>query len=332
MTAIDIDRFSQAKILVVGDLMLDRYWWGTVDRISPEAPVPIVQLNGTSVKAGGAANVAANIAGLGAKATLLGVTGEDTEAEELASVLDGEPLIVKRFEAVAGRSTTVKTRIIAHDQHVVRLDREEKNPVPENNVANIASSIKELIPEMDVVVVSDYAKGLLSPDLLAFIVDVAREHGAPIFADPKGKDFTKYRGVSMITPNLLEAANACGIEHNDPGLVSKAGSQLLRDLDAENVLITEGANGMTLFGRTDRSTHFDAVARTVYDVTGAGDTVIATLAVAAAAGLELEDAAMIANIAAGIAVGRVGTAVISQAELAEAYAAAGSSGKRAQQI
>ncbi len=307
------------KILVVGDLMLDRYWWGSVDRISPEAPVPIVKLQRTSAAAGGAANVAANIAGLGGKAILLGVTGADAEGELLRSVLKSIADVELNVLALDSRPTTVKTRIIAHDQQVTRLDHENTDPIAGADEAELIEQAIGLIGSVDAVVISDYAKGLLTNDLLNGLIAAARVTGKMVFVDPKGKDYSKYRGATMVTPNLHEAADACGLSINDPQLVSNAGWRLLSELDLDASLITEGANGMTLFEANGPSTHMNAVARKVYDVTGAGDTVIATLAVAAASGNSLVESADLANIAAGIAVGQIGTAIVSNEELTSAY-------------
>ncbi len=312
------ERFSSVKILVVGDLMLDRYWWGDVERISPEAPVPIVRLSRTSVSAGGAANVAANIAGLDAKVFLLGITGGDDESRELKRILENEPKIDLRTIAVPGRTTTVKTRIVAHNQQVVRLDQECSDPISSEHAKRVVDQAREILPDVDAVVISDYAKGLLTEGVLTELISAVRDAGKKIFVDPKGKDFTKYRGATMITPNLHEAANACGLEPGDRDLVSHSGRSLIEKLEFSYALITEGADGMTLFDASGETTHFDAMARKVFDVTGAGDTVIATFAVAAASGMSFVDAARLANAAAGIAVGQIGTAVVTQSQLESA--------------
>ncbi len=314
-------QLRNVKIMVVGDLMLDRYWWGSVDRISPEAPVPIVKLRRTSAAAGGAANVAANIAGLGGQAVLVGITGADAEGESLRNVLDEVANVDLRAIAVNSRPTTVKTRIIAHDQQVTRLDHENTEPITGADEAAVLEQVLGLIGSVDAIVVSDYAKGLLTDDILSGLIAAAGVQGKMVFVDPKGKDYSKYRGATMVTPNIHEAADACGLSIDDPGLVSSAGWRLLSELDLAASLITEGANGMTLFEANGPSTHMNAFARKVYDVTGAGDTVIATLAVAAASGNTFADSADLANIAAGIAVGQIGTAVVSGDEVLSAYSA-----------
>jgi rfaE bifunctional protein kinase chain/domain len=309
------DRFANARILVIGDLMLDRYWWGDVDRISPEAPVPIVRLARTSVSAGGAANVAANIAGFGARAVLIGITGDDGESRELNRILDEDPLVEQALIPLSGRKTTVKTRIVAHNQHVVRLDQEDTGPISTDEASLVIDRARTALADVDAVIVSDYAKGLLTEEVLSALISAARVAGKMLFVDPKGKDFSKYRGATMITPNLHEAADACGLGHNGPEIVLRAGRSLVEQLSISYALVTEGANGMTLFDASGGSTHLDAAARKVFDVTGAGDTVIAAFAVAAVSGMSFGEAARLANLAAGIAVGQVGTAVVTREQL-----------------
>ena len=306
---------SNVTVLVVGDLMLDRYWWGDVERISPEAPVPIVRLARTSVSAGGAANVSANIGGLGAKAVLLGITGDDPESAELENILAAQTGVEAHLVRFSDRPTTVKTRIVAHNQHVVRLDREIADKITDEQAGVLVDRLRSLVDGVDAVIVSDYAKGMLTEHVIAQLIAAANAAAKMVFVDPKGKDFTKYRGATMITPNLLEAANACGLELNDPKLVAHAGTSMLEQFDLSHVLITEGANGMTLFDPDGVGHHLDAYARNVYDVTGAGDTVIATFAVAAGSGMSFIEAAQLANIAAGIAVGQVGTAVVTRSQI-----------------
>ena len=316
------ESFSNVRILIVGDLMLDRYWWGDVERISPEAPVPVVRLAGTTVSAGGAANVAANIVGLGASAILVGIAGDDEESFELSRILSESPSIERHLIRLSDRPTTVKTRIVAHNQHVVRLDREQSNPLSSEDERTVIDRAIPLIEFADAVIVSDYAKGMLTTTVVSELIASANALGKMIFVDPKGKDFSKYRGSTMITPNLLEAATACGLELNDPDLVVHAGAALIESLALDNALVTEGSRGMTLFDKDGESFHLDAAARNVYDVTGAGDTVIATFSVAAASGMPFKTAATLANAAAGIVVGQIGTAVVSRDELDLAVARA----------
>lgn len=313
-----IDELKNTRVLVVGDCMIDRYWWGNVERISPEAPVPVVQLSRTSVVAGGAANVAANVAGLGAEPILIGVCGSDAEAEILANAVVESGVSAEHLIATDDRPTITKTRIVAHGQHVVRIDQESIKPIDPKTEDEVISKIRSAITTCRAIILSDYAKGVLTDRVVRSVIELAREHNIRCFVDPKGRDYSKYRSASVITPNRLEAAAASGLSFNDDDLVGHAGSSLLADLACEAVLITEGENGMTLFGEDGTSTHLDSVAREVFDVTGAGDTVIATFATAAASGFDLGKAAMLANVAAGIVVGTVGTTTITHDDLKNA--------------
>ena len=302
---------STARILVIGDVMLDRYWWGTVNRISPEAPVPIVRLDKSTSAAGGAANVALNIAGLGAKPILVGVVGDDQDADVLSANLTNVGVNTAGLIRSSDRPTSVKTRIIAHSQQVVRVDYETSLSLNKNDEDRVWSTVSDLIPSVDVVVVSDYAKGLLTTNLLRRLIDAANRAGQKIFVDPKGKDYSKYRGASLITPNRKEAAEACNFEESMSDLVNHSGEKLLSDLSLEMLLITEGEHGMTIFRRGTPPVHIETAAKEIYDVTGAGDTVIASLAVASAVGYNFLDAAKIANVAAGIVVEQVGTTAVT---------------------
>ena len=311
-------RFKNTKILVVGDVMLDRYWWGSVSRISPEAPVPIVRLQNSTLAAGGAANVAANIAGLGATPVLVGIIGRDSDGQALSQRLSDSGVSADYLVEVEDRPTTVKTRVIAHSQQVTRIDQEMVHELSLADSKRVSASLENLITQIDGVIVSDYAKGLLTPAVLKSLIHSSTRQGKAVLVDPKGKDYTKYSGASLLTPNRKEAAEACKLEENGYNVVECAGRQLLSDLEINAVLITQGEEGMTLFQRDQEPAHFHALAREVYDVTGAGDTVIATLATAVGAGSDLRSAAKLANIAAGIVVEQVGTTTISSAELQNA--------------
>ncbi|MBP6005124.1 MAG: D-glycero-beta-D-manno-heptose-7-phosphate kinase [Pyrinomonadaceae bacterium] len=308
MTELD---FTNVKILVVGDVMLDRYWWGSVDRISPEAPVPVVRLGRTSNAAGGAANVAANIAGLGASVILVGITGEDAEAELLRGIVSENPLIVCRFIALESRETTVKTRIVAHNQQVVRLDQETTSQIGLSEAESILKQIIPMIASIDVLVISDYAKGFLTPEITQKLIYLARSNGKPVLIDPKGKDYSKYSGATLLTPNKQEAAEATALNPGTPDLVDRSGEILMRSLNLEALLITRGEEGMTLLQNGHEHRHLAATARKVFDVTGAGDTVIATMSVALGSGLDFYQAAEIANLAAGLVVETVGTTPVT---------------------
>lgn len=314
------DNFGKQKILVVGDVMLDRYWWGSVTRISPEAPVPVVRLKDTSLAAGGAANVAVNVAGLGATALLLGVVGEDADADLFPSILRSSNVSAEHLIHVVGRSTTVKTRVIAHSQQVVRVDQEDSEPISGETEERLCSRVRELVAGVDAIAVSDYAKGMLTDAVLNELFSAAAAHKKPVLVDPKGKNYAKYRGATLLTPNRREAAEACNLEDHG-NVVDVAGGKLMSELDLSALLITQGEEGMTLFRRETDPLHLTAVAREVYDVTGAGDTVIATLTTAIGSGADLADAARLANIAAGLVVEQVGTSSITSADLQAALKA-----------
>ncbi len=306
-----LDNFSNTKVLIVGDVMLDRYWWGSVGRISPEAPVPIVRLNQTTLSAGGAANVAVNVAGLGATPLLLGIVGIDSDADSIRGILTASGVDPHNLIGVENRPTTVKTRVIAHSQQVVRIDQESDDQIGKDVEEQIVIRIQSLVEEADAIILSDYAKGLLTDRLISMLINSSQEAGKPVLVDPKGKDYRKYQGATLITPNRREAAEACNMIESAPSIVEIAGDHLLAELDVESLLITQGEEGMTLFRRNQGSKHFPTAARQVYDVTGAGDTVIATLATALGAGSDLETATRIANAAAGIVVEQIGTTAIS---------------------
>jgi len=290
--------------------MLDRYLWGTVGRISPEAPVPIVNITGTSVVLGGAANVAANVVGLGAKATLAGICGDDGDAATLRGLLSTAKIDFELL-SVAERPTTVKTRLVAHSQQVARFDNEVSSAIPPATSETFLQSLRNSFDSASVVIISDYAKGLLTGEVITEIIATAKKRGVRVIVDPKGRDYSKYSGANILTPNRRESAEAASLDENDPDLISKAGADLVSRLDLEALLITEGEHGMTLFERSVPSVHFDTAARDVYDVTGAGDTVIASFAAALGTNATLPQAAQIANVAAGLSVEEVGTTVVS---------------------
>ena len=308
-----LDSFSTKKILIVGDVMLDQYWWGDVTRISPEAPVPVVRLKKTSLAAGGAANVAANVVGLGATPILVGTVGSDNEAGSIRQVLAEHTVSPENLVTLNGRPTTVKTRVVAHSQQVVRVDNEVPDHMSPDEENRILETVAARIAESDAVVLSDYAKGLLTQRVTTETIDMARASGKYILVDPKGKNYKKYNNATILTPNLLEAREASGLDEN--GSADEAGKKLLSDHSFEGVLITQGEHGMTLFRNTDPPFYLKANAKEVYDVTGAGDTVIAALATSIGAGADWETASVLANIAAGIVVGKVGTAPVKIEEI-----------------
>lgn len=307
-----LDKFADVRVLVVGDVMLDRYWWGTVSRISPEAPVPVLKLERVTSTAGGAANVAANVASLGAQAVLVGAIGTDECGRMLPQILARSNVGGEHLVALPNRPTTTKTRIVAHQQHVVRIDDEDNLPLDDSQAETVWQRIQKVLPEADVVILSDYAKGCLCDSVLANTIETARAAKKPVLVDPKGKNYNKYRGATLLTPNKSEAAAAAGIDINSNDALEAAGQQLLETIALDSLLITLSEDGMRLFEKNRESRQFAAVARQVYDVTGAGDTVIAALAVALGANANLDEAAQIANAAAGLAVEQVGTAIVTR--------------------
>ena len=312
-----LERFSKLNILVIGDVILDRYWWGDVSRISPEAPVPVIRLKNTSLAAGGAANVAANVAGLGATPILVGIVGDDDGAKQFPDVLHGANVSPEHLVRDKLRPTTVKTRVIAHSQHVVRVDQEHADHVSADTENAIVEKLRAEIGRADAIAVSDYAKGMLTRRVLSDLFAIAADRGKPVLVDPKGKDYSKYMGAALLTPNRREAAEACNFDDSGD-VVDRAGAKLMVDLALEALLVTEGEEGMTLFRKSHDPVRMAAEARQVYDVTGAGDTVIATLAVALGAGADMEEAARLANVAAGLVVEQVGTTAVTLSGLAAA--------------
>ena len=308
------ENFSGKRIVVLGDVMLDEFIWGRVRRISPEAPVPVVEVDRQSLAIGGAGNVASNLMTLGASPTPIGVVGNDADAERLRSAFRDLGVSVDGLVVDAGRPTTSKTRVIAHSQQVVRADRESRTPINVEIEERLLEIFRDQVDGADAVVVSDYGKGLLTPSFLAGALTTAREQGLTVCLDPKMRNFVHYQPVTVITPNNQEAAEAAGIPIEDERSLIEAGRKLLTSIDCRALLITRGEEGMTLFTE-DGVSHIPTVAREVYDVTGAGDTVVATLALAIASGATLEEAAVLANHAAGVVVGKVGTASVTREEL-----------------
>ncbi len=313
-----LNNFEQQRLIVLGDLMLDEFIWGEVRRISPEAPVPVVEVKRETWHAGGAGNVVSNLLELGAKAIPIGVVGNDAGAEKLRLQFSKTGAETKYLISDAERPTTVKTRIVAHHQQMIRADRESKAAISQDIENKIIAAFSEALPNCDAVIISDYDKGVLTPRVLENVLKAAQ--GKIVCLDPKIKNFSLYNPVTVVTPNQSEAERATGIEISDETSLLKAAHRIREMLSCPNVLITRGEQGMTLlnFSTGDAQiTHIPTMAREVYDVTGAGDTVIATLTLALAAGAEIADAAQIANYAAGIVVGKVGTATVSRENLSE---------------
>ena len=301
--------FNSARVLVVGDIILDRYWSGQTHRISPEAPVPVVRVNEVEERPGGAGNVALNVASLGAHAVLMGMTGTDDAASNLQAALD-KLGVQCRFLRHKDFPTITKLRVLSQHQQLIRLDFESNTP--EFDLQALKNEFNDILAEIDVVVLSDYAKGCLTD--VSDLIDMARKARKPVIVDPKGRDFTKYRNASLITPNFGEFTAIVGDCANDEEIIIK-GRELCNELNLEALLVTRGEQGMTLIQQTEDAVHLPARAAEVYDVTGAGDTVIATLATTLAAGGSLLHATALANTAAGLVVAKLGAASVTVEEL-----------------
>jgi D-beta-D-heptose 7-phosphate kinase/D-beta-D-heptose 1-phosphate adenosyltransferase len=312
-----IQRFPQASVLVVGDLILDHYVMGKVSRISPEAPVPVVHVESESLRLGGAAHVFNNILALGGKADLCGVIGADESGrllmKELGAKRSGRGGVVIDHD----RPTTRKSRVIAHHQQIVRYDVEGRQELKPALQRRILQYVESRLRELTCVVVSDYAKGVISAGLMSELTRLAALRKVPVIVDPKVEHFGYYKGVTVITPNHLEATQASGVHGDDDQTINEAGAMIRQRLGCQSVLITRGEKGMSLYEADGASWHLPTQARQVYDVTGAGDTVIGTLALALSTGASIKNGAILANHAAGIVVGMVGTATVSPEQLSE---------------
>jgi D-beta-D-heptose 7-phosphate kinase/D-beta-D-heptose 1-phosphate adenosyltransferase len=312
-----LDRLNAARVVVIGDAMLDRFVYGEVERISPEAPIPVLRETRETAMAGGAGNVARNLAALGAAADFVSLVGDDAAGVELRAMLAAEAGVTPHLEALAGHVTTVKTRYIAGHQQMLRADRERPAGVAPATQATVARQAVALLGKAGALVVSDYGKGVLAPNGAAALIAEARKAGVPVVVDPKGGDYTRYRGATVVTPNRKELQAATGMTADSDDAIIAAARKLISECGIENVLATRSADGMSLVSAADVH-HLPAEAREVFDVSGAGDTVVAAIAAALAAGVSLLDAARLANVAAGIVVGKVGTAVARSAEIADA--------------
>ncbi len=304
-----LNRFKQCRLLVVGDLMLDRFVRGEVERISPEAPVPVVRITSESFQLGGAANVIHNIRSLGGTVTACGVVGRDEPGKRLVAALEKLGVSTEGIATAAGFQTTQKTRIIAspRNQQIVRLDRENCHGVDDKTVQRLRCFVERHVDRCDALVVSDYGKGVIHPGLLDLIGALNQDKKLLCVVDPKQENFGRYRSATLLTPNKDEASQASGVRIHDQSSLRKAGKKLLTGWNSEAVLITRGQEGMSLFRRDGQIRDFPTAAREVFDVTGAGDTVVATCALALASRSSYEEAAVLANLAAGIVVGEVGT-------------------------
>lgn len=314
-----VDRFPKVKILVIGDIMMDRFVWGKVNRISPEAPVPVILFEREDLVLGGAANVVNNIQSLGGKVSLCGVVGDDEFGRKVVEKIEEMGIRPDGIVEEKGRQTTVKTRIIAHhhpyQQQLARVDRETVDHLKPSTHHSLNKFLSENLGDFDGVIISDYGKGVLTKTYSQSIIQKAKRLKKFVMVDPKPKNFSYYKGATVITPNAKEAGEASGVSITDLSSLNKAGRILLRKSDCSVLIITQGEEGMTVFESPQHFFPVPTVAKDVYDVTGAGDTVIATLALAWGAGAKIREAAMLANYAAGIVVGKIGTATVTQQEL-----------------
>ena len=315
-----LEAAAQRKVVILGDVMLDEFVWGDVSRISPEAPVPVVDVRRESVHLGGAANVLANVVALGARACVVGVIGDDSAGDRLReSLKDASPIQSEDYLVIAkGRPSTTKTRIIAHNQLVVRADREQRSAVNGEAEQQLLASLKTALADADAFVVSDYDKGVVTPRILSEILDVAYKR-VPVLIDPKIRNFPNYRPATLITPNHHEALRMTNMEEDSDEGLYKAAQLIRQNLGCDAVLITRGDRGIMLLQGDSEPVYVETAAREVFDVTGAGDTVIATLATALSAGASMLEAATLANHAAGIVVGKIGTATASCKELLNSF-------------
>ncbi|HSP66922.1 MAG TPA: D-glycero-beta-D-manno-heptose-7-phosphate kinase [Bryobacteraceae bacterium] len=310
-----LNGFPGQRILVLGDVILDWYWWGQASRLSPEAPVPVVRRQRTTMQPGGAGNTAANLAALGARVSLFGVTGSDSHATDLRNALAAQGVETTGLIGDSSRPTTTKTRVIAAHQQVVRVDEEETGPISEAIVTEVLSAVEKDLDTADALVVSDYAKGFLTPQLLKAVIGEARRAGKRVFVDPKGADVVRYQEAFLLKPNRLELSLLTGLPAETHAEVLAAGTRLAGNLPGTHILVTEGSEGMTLFLESQPPEHVASTPRQVFDVTGAGDTVLAVFAMAVTAGAPYSQAMQLATEAAGIAIGRMGSVAVSLSDL-----------------
>jgi rfaE bifunctional protein kinase chain/domain len=306
------ENFIRKRVAVVGDLMLDRYFWGSVARISPEAPVPVVEIESESARLGGAANVANNIKSLGGEPVLIGVIGNDNSASILRDLMFESAFTAAGLVVDANRPTTVKTRVIAHSQHVVRIDREARDEISYTLQHRILEVLRQNIDSVDAIIIEDYNKGVIVKSLIKQLVVLANEHKKVITVDPKFNNFFEYCGVTLFKPNSREVEAVMGMRLVDDAAVEEAGRAIMDRLQAKNILLTRGEKGMTLFEQAGTITHVPAKTRKVADVSGAGDTVISTLTVALASGASVREAISLANYAGGVVCGEVGIVPIAK--------------------
>jgi D-beta-D-heptose 7-phosphate kinase/D-beta-D-heptose 1-phosphate adenosyltransferase len=315
-----LERFHATRVLVLGDLMLDRFVYGSVERISPEAPIPVLAMEREVDMPGGAANVVRNAAAMGANSVLVGVVGDDVWAERLRDELAQSPTIDARLTTDRSRPTTMKMRFVADRQQLMRADKEDRSPLTDSTAERVLEDYQAVLADVGVVILSDYAKGVLSESLTKKAIELARGAGKPVIVDPKTREFAKYRGATVLTPNRKELELACGHSCGTDAEVEKGARQFIDDGICETMVVTRGPLGLSVIDRSDRVVHMPAVAREVFDVSGAGDTAIAALALGLAAGGNVAAAARVANVAAGLVVAKPGTATVTAGEIVAAVA------------
>ncbi len=313
-----LNGFKDVSVLVVGDIILDHFIWGRVERISPEAPVPVVEVTSESMHLGGATNVVNNIHSLGGRVNLCGIIGRDEAGEKILDTLKVKGIPTDGIVFDEGAPSTVKTRIIAHNQQVVRFDKEKKGGIEQEATKSILDYAGNMVDEVGALIISDYAKGVVTKELVKELIAIYKKKGKIVAVDPKVKHADFYEGATVITPNTFEASKASGIDIEDDESLKRAGVLLLKSFDCDALLVTRGEQGMALFEKSGEFSSIPTVAHEVYDVTGAGDTVIGVLALALAGGATFLEAAIISNYAAGIVVGEVGTATVTVGELRDA--------------
>jgi len=312
-----LDSDHQSRILVVGDLILDEYIWGSVNRISPEAPVPILETKSENLALGGAANVANNLVALGCEVHLVGAIGQDEKGDKLLTLIEDKNISSKGIFRFVHRPTTSKIRIIAHNQQVLRIDKEDNRPITEETENKIIKFINKTLPDMDIVICSDYRKGILTEKVFNAITHRAKNAKKRVIVDPKSSNFELYKGATVITPNQFEVEKAAPIKIQDKIDLDRAAEYLLNLTHAESLLVTRGKDGMTLYPNKEKPVDIPTHAKEVFDVTGAGDTVVSVLAMALSAGFNYPDSAWLSNMAASIVVGKVGTAIVTLNEINE---------------
>lgn len=312
-------KFGKQRVLVLGDIMLDHYIWGKVERISAEAPVPVLEAQKEEFRLGGAANAALNVKSLGGKAILLGVTGRDSAAQDLKRLMECKGLATDGLIDDPDRKTTLKTRIVATNQQIVRIDRETQIDLENEARTALLDSLRRLLPNCQALIIEDYNKGVLTREVISGALELAKSLGIPVAVDPKHRNFRQYRGVDIFKPNFRELQDILDMEFESEDEFQVAASQLRGEMQIKNLIVTRGSLGMYVFDGGKQARHLPTAAREVFDVSGAGDTVISALTLAYVSGADIHLAAKVANHAAGVACGKVGTASVNPDELLKSY-------------